>query len=175
MWRWRWRLCELAGVAREQAVAGMRASQPDAGNLTVREYRVGGRAIRFIDAMAANDPDSTRILWERYVGSAATAGVLLHARPDRRLRTRSLCALLADLQAGPYYLTGDTAFAVRCLRQLGVPAERIIPAVAPTLTAVLAAVNTTVKPPVAGGGREVVDASAMEILFAVGNRKGFIG
>jgi poly-gamma-glutamate synthase PgsB/CapB len=153
-------VCEAAGVAREQAMAGMQASQPDVGNLTVREYQVEGHTLRFIDAMAANDPDSTRILWDRYVGTgAAAAGILIHARPDRRLRTRTLSALLAGLQAGPYYLTGDTAFAARCLRQQGIPAERIIPVAVPALNEVLAAVA----------------GSKVEILFAAGNRKGFIG
>ena len=154
-------VCELAGVERQAALAGMRQSQPDSGNLTVYGVEVSGRVVRVIDAMAANDPDSTRILWERYVPDGAAAGILLHARPDRRLRTRTLCALLAGLQASSYHLTGDTNFAARCLRQQGVPAERIIPVAEASLQAVLAAVAGNLPAP--------------QILFAAGNRKGFNG
>jgi len=168
-------VCELAGVDRNEALAGMRASQPDVGNLGIREYRVNGRDIRFIDAMAANDPDSTRILWNRHVGAdTAVSGVLLHSRPDRRLRTRKLCDLLAGLHAGPYYVTGDAAFAVRCLRQRGIAAEQLLPVSVPTLAGVLAAVAATPMPALSD---EVAAGAAptMKILFAAGNRKGFVG
>lgn len=158
-------VCELAGVNRVQALSGMQASQPDVGNLSVHEYRVQGRIIRFIDAMAANDPDSTRILWDRYTGSTAAA-VLLHSRPDRRLRTRTLCELLAGLHAGPYYLTGDTDFAAHCLQQRGIPADRIERVESATLTEVLNAVAASM-PSVSGTRRS-------DTLFAAGNRKGFV-
>lgn len=154
-------VCELAGVDRQAALAGMQRSQPDSGNLAMRGFEVAGHTIRVIDAMAANDPDSTRILWERYAGESGAAAILLHARPDRRLRTRALCAMLADLQARSYYLTGDTAFAARCLRRQGVPAERILPVAEASLQAVLAAVAGNLQQP--------------SVLFAAGNRKGFTG
>ena len=154
-------VCELAGVNRQAALAGMQRSQPDSGNLTMRGVEVAGHTIRVIDAMAANDPDSTRILWERYAGEGGAAAILLHARPDRRLRTLTLCTLLAGLQARSYYLTGDTNLAARCLRQQGVPAERIIPVAEATLQAVLTVVAGNLPPP--------------QVLFAAGNRKGFTG
>ena len=154
-------VCELAGVDRQVALAGMQLSQPDSGNLTMRGVEVAGHTIRVIDAMAANDPDSTRILWERYAGEGDAATVLLHSRTDRRIRTRTLCAMLADLQVRSYYLTGDTTFAARCLRQQGVSAERIIPVEEASLQAVLAAVAGNLPPP--------------QVLFATGNRKGFTG
>lgn len=161
-------VCELAGVDRGQALAGMRSSQPDSGNLTVREYCSGERCVRVIDALAANDPDSTRLLWDKYVGGEAAA-ILLHTRADRRLRTRSLCSRLAGLQAGPYYLTGDTAFAARCLREQGVPARNLVPVARPALEAVLAAI--------AGEAQQepAETAAAPLTLFACGNRKGFAG
>ena len=154
-------VCELAGVDRQAALAGMQSSQPDSGNLTIRGVEVAGHTIRVIDAMAANDPDSTRILWEQYAGEGDAATILLHARPDRRLRTRTLCTLLAELQARSYYLTGDAAFAARCLRQQGVPAERIFPVAEASLQAVLTVVAGNLPPP--------------QVLFAAGNRKGFTG
>ena len=165
-------VCKLAGVERQPALAGMRASAPDTGNLTVREYSCNGRAIRFIDAMAANDPDSTRILWERYVGAAGNAAaVLLHARADRRVRTHKLCGMLTAVHDGLFYLTGDIGYAAKCLRRQGVAAANIVPVPAPSLSAVLAAVTQ------ACGQRaqdSVGSAPVGMILFAAGNRKGFV-
>lgn len=159
------KVCELAGVDRDTALRGMQGSQPDAGNLTVRSYVVNGRRIRLIDAMAANDPDSTRILWQRHVGNGAgAAGVLLHSRPDRRPRTRQLSAMFAPMHQGLFFLTGDTAFAARCLREAGVAPDRLLPVGRPALAEVLAAVTSVLPAP--PGGEEAV-------VFAAGNRKGF--
>ena len=158
-------VCELAGVSRAVALEAMQASQPDVGNLAVRELPLprGGK-LRFVDALAANDPDSTEILWRRYVDGAADA-VLLHARADRRLRTESLCRLLAGLHDGPFYLTGDAQFAARCLRRLGVADERIVPVGQASLAAVTEQLLQT---------RRQGQDSAVYTLFAAGNRKGFV-
>ena len=165
-------VCKLAGVDRQQALAGMRASAPDAGNLTVREYSRNGHAIRFIDAMAANDPDSTRILWERHVGAANnTAAVLLHARADRRVRTHKLCAMLTTVHDGLFYLTGDIGYAAKCLRRQGVAAANIVPVPASNLAAVL----TAVAPACGERARDNAGSAPVGmILFAAGNRKGFV-
>lgn len=156
---------ELAGVPRAAALAAMQASQPDVGNLTVRELPLpGGGRLRFIDAMAANDPDSTAILWQRYVGGAADA-VLLHARADRRLRTEKLCERLAELHAGVFYLCGDSGFAVDCLRRQGVSEDRLVRVGEASLAAVAERLVRHVPP--------VQHVSSLT-LFAAGNRKGFV-
>ena len=158
-------VCELAGVLRPQALAAMQASQPDSGNLTVRQLPLpGALSLRFVDALAANDPESTQILWRRYVNGTAD-GVLLHSRADRRLRTESLCTLLAGLHDGSFYLTGDAAFAARCLRRLGVADGRIVPVGQASLAAVTEQLLRT--------NRQGQDA-AVFTLFAAGNRKGFV-
>jgi len=158
-------VCELAGVPRAAALAAMQASQPDVGNLVVRELPLpqGGR-LRFVDALAANDPDSTEILWRRYIAGAADA-VLLHARADRRLRTEKLCERLAGLHAGVFYLSGDSGFAATCLRRLGVEGERLVRLDEATLAAVAQQV-----------GRRIpsVQSDRNFTLFAAGNRKGFV-
>lgn len=154
-------VCELAGVDKTTALAGMRLALPDRGNLTVRDFTVHGRRIRMINAMAANDPDSTLILWHRYATTETVAGVLLNARRDRRLRTRELSRLLAGLWPGPYYLAGDAGFAADCLQQAGVDAALIAVLPSPTQAAALEAVAAGMNRP-AG------------ILFAAGNMKGFV-
>ena len=154
------RVCELAGIPREIALSGMKASAPDAGNLTVQEHIVGNRRIRVVDATAANDPDSTQIIWRRYVENhSPVAGILLHSRMDRRIRTIGLCDLFGKLHAGPYFLTGDMVFAERQLKKAGVAAERIVRVPEATLSAVLTQVSKSMT------GLEGT-------LFAAGNRKG---
>ena len=155
------KVCELAEVSREVALAGMRASLPDGGNVTVQEHVVGRNRIRVVDATAANDPDSTQILWRRYVTeSSAVAGILLHSRMDRRVRTMGLCALFGQLHAGPYFLTGDTRFAAKQLQKAGVSVHNIVRVPEATLGAVLARISATME-------------TSEGTLFAAGNRKGF--
>ena len=158
-------VCELAGASRAVALEAMQASQPDVGNLAVRELPLprGGK-LRFVDALAANDPDSTEILWRRYVDGAADA-VLLHARADRRLRTEKLCERLVVLHQGVFYLSGDSGFAAACLRRLGVDDERLVRLDEATLAAVTEQVRRRI--PAAQTDGEVT-------LFAAGNRKGFV-
>ncbi len=171
------KVCELAGVERMQALAAMQSSRPDAGNLTVKQLSVDGvGTLRLIDAMAANDPDSTRILWQRYIENSAiedniTTAVLLHSRADRRLRTLTLCKLLTGLNHGCFYLTGDIFFAERCLRRMGVGSDRIISVGEPSLCAVLQAVQPTAK------NTQITEGTPTGYcftLFAAGNRKGFV-
>ena len=68
----------LAGAERESALAGMRAHLPDPGAFALRRLaRKGGGSILVADALAANDPDSTAILWER------SLKVLARIRPPK--------------------------------------------------------------------------------------------
>lgn len=172
------KVCELAGVPQELALAGMRSAAPDPGNLHLTHLDVAGKKIRLVDALAANDPDSTLWLWHRYVPAQIPAVVFLNCRPDRKLRTVQLCRAFteqvgagaaftgrqAELPAGTnsviaYIVTGDTVFAREILGRQGVPADKVfaLPGTATfaELTAVLAQLS----------GRELT-------VFAAGNIKG---
>ena len=143
----------------------MQSSRQDPGNLRVNMMRTEtGLPVRWIDAMAANDPDSTRILWNRYVAGQAD-GVLLNARSDRRLRTRSLCSVLAEQHSGLFYLTGDKVYAAECLLRQGVSATRLRRLEEASRRSVLAAIGRD-------GAREGTAGSCF-VLFAAGNYKGF--
>ena len=56
------KVCEIAGVAPDAALKGMRDSAPDAGNLTISKRLVANKELVFINAFAANDPESTLFL-----------------------------------------------------------------------------------------------------------------
>lgn len=112
--------CEAAGVPREAALRGMREAAPDVGNTWTGVFLVGGRRVRFTDALAANDPESTLMLWKKAEAEdGEETFVVLNARADRRPRTMQLCRALAAVHAGPFVATGDARFAARHLAAAG--------------------------------------------------------
>lgn len=114
-------VCELAGVDRQTALNGMRQAQPDPGNVTVRAIRLDTKTVTLVNAFAANDPESTLILWNRYVASRhGSRAILLNCRRDRKYRTAQLCRELAKVHQGSYIVTGDTAFARPLLVNCGI-------------------------------------------------------
>lgn len=117
-------VCNLAGVETTTALKGMQQAAPDAGNLHVNLVTLAGKTVRCIDALAANDPDSTAWLWEQYVGRGKQAVVLLNCRPDRKLRTVQLCELLGKMAAA-FILTGDITFAKNILQKQNYPQTQI--------------------------------------------------
>ena len=119
------KVCQLAGVTPEVAVQGMRQSQPDAGNLHLVAVREAGREFTFVDALAANDPESTLWLWQQYMPEQGAKAILLNCRADRQYRSRQLCAILAKLETEAFILTGDTLFAQEALQQAGVNKNKI--------------------------------------------------
>lgn len=93
------KVCELAGVPREVALAGMWAARPDPGVLRVYRIRLGGRHIFFANAFAANDADSTGRTWERCRSMEMLRGLpvmgVLNGRSDRALRSAELVEFAA--------------------------------------------------------------------------------
>ncbi len=150
-------VCELAGVDRPTALAGMRQAEPDLGNVSLHTFPVAGKTVTLVNALAANDPESTRLLWQQYVEGAAA--VLLNCRPDRKYRTTQLAATFAAIHRGPYLVAGDCAFGRRQLVNCGVDpgAIRLLPP-SPALADVLAAAGEV--------------AGERLTLFAAGNVRG---
>ena len=86
------KVCELAGVKREAALKGMVESKPDPGALSFTELKFGEKKNTFINALAANDPDSTLMAWEICLERVKRSGicVFLNTRDDRRYRTMQM-------------------------------------------------------------------------------------
>jgi poly-gamma-glutamate synthase PgsB/CapB len=57
--------CEEVGVDREIALRGMWRAKPDPGAMTEAQVDFFGRHIVFVNGFAANDPISTRYIWEQ--------------------------------------------------------------------------------------------------------------
>jgi poly-gamma-glutamate synthase PgsB/CapB len=119
-------VCRQAGVGESAAIAGMRGAAPDPGNVTVERWAHRGLTVTFINALAANDAESTTYLWQRYVaGDERNVAVLLNCRADRKYRTVKLCEALARFHKGAYILAGDAGFARANLLRNGVARDSL--------------------------------------------------
>lgn len=119
------KVCELAGVERKTAIEGMRLATPDAGNLKVNIVAMQNGKAKFINALAANDPESTKLLWDNFVKEDESVIVFLNCRKDREYRTLQLGKLFSQMNIGYFILAGDTAGAKAMLVKQGVDANQI--------------------------------------------------
>jgi gamma-polyglutamate synthase len=89
-------------IPREKAMQGMYESHPDVGAL--RFYRVyeANKEVRFVNALAANDPESTLAIWERVkeiYPNPDTIIMMLNTRADRFDRSLQLLEMIgANIQ-----------------------------------------------------------------------------
>jgi poly-gamma-glutamate synthase PgsB/CapB len=87
------RLLERLGIDRQTAIEGMWAGPPDPGALTEHVMDFFGREVVFVNAFAANDPQSTSAIWnimaDRYRDVDKVVAVF-NLRADRADRTRQL-------------------------------------------------------------------------------------
>lgn len=139
-------VCSHLGVARATALQGMWSASPDPGVLRSYTVLVGSKSVDFVNAFAANDPDSTRLIWSRLGLDHQEPGVrriiLANCRGDRLQRSGQIAELVGrGLSADQVVLTGEgTALVAQralsfglspdCLHDLGgMDAARIVPRV----------------------------------------------
>jgi poly-gamma-glutamate synthase PgsB/CapB len=109
-------VCQHLGVKREDAIRGMHEANPDPGVLRRFKIETQSKTIEFVNAFAANDPDSYRLIWEmlkihREPGKALI--VLVNSRRDRIQRAEQLGELIAsDLDADYFIITGEYTHAL---------------------------------------------------------------
>lgn len=129
------RACELAGVPREVALAGMASAAGDPGSMTVRKVTLGGADYVFGNAFAANDRDSTLAAWRLFSDMAEacsesplSTAVIMNNRSDRLPRIGEMAELIAqEIRPSMVFLVGESGrLAVRALRRAGMPAERVV-------------------------------------------------
>ena len=130
-------VCEYLGVSRGAALAGMSRFKPDPYDAAA--YELPGGAV-FVNAMSANDPQSTGMLLDRYRGGAQTGAgdvshgdhpksigaveptengrlyIVLNCRADRGYRTKLMIDFIKTVKPDGVYLMGDAAAAGRRLR-----------------------------------------------------------
>lgn len=124
-------VCAHLGVERGRALAGMHAATPDPGALRRCAVISGEKEVTFVNAFAANDPDSTLLIWQRLGFDRPVPGtiriVLANCRADRLQRSGQLADLIAgNLRADRAVLTGQgTELVAWRAVQRGYPAEHL--------------------------------------------------
>jgi poly-gamma-glutamate synthase PgsB/CapB len=124
------RVCEHLGVPPDTALEGMVQAKPDMGVLTVWAHRGERVSIHFVNAFAANDPDSIALIWNRLKDkreSYREVFILLNLRKDRIYRSSSLAELISStLSNDGIFLVGDyTATVAMNLASRGVKSSMI--------------------------------------------------
>jgi poly-gamma-glutamate synthase PgsB/CapB len=90
-------VCEQVGVDRNTALKGMYKAIPDAGALNRYKVETYNKTINFYNAFAANDPQSTLMIWKKLKEEAGLDGtkiILLNTRHDRMDRARQLAEMV---------------------------------------------------------------------------------
>lgn len=119
------------GVPRETALQGMYRSEPDCGALKLFRVSEGERRMTFVNALAANDPESTLAIWETIRARQPKDSVsifVLNTRQDRFERSVQLVEMVQeDTVYERLILIGqccDRMMTV-CYKH-GLPAEKVI-------------------------------------------------
>jgi poly-gamma-glutamate synthase PgsB/CapB len=123
-------VCEHLGVSRAEALRGMHNALPDPGVLRIFTIQHYEKEIEFVNAFAANDPDSYIIIWNmlKYrFNEQKKVIILVNCRKDRIQRTESLAELIAkNLPADHFILVGEfTTALLNKAVALGLPASKI--------------------------------------------------
>jgi len=90
-------VCEHLGIQRNTALKGMYKANPDAGVLRLSKVNAYNKRINFYNAFAANDPQSTLMIWQQVkeqIGLKELKIILLNTRQDRLDRARQLTGMV---------------------------------------------------------------------------------
>jgi poly-gamma-glutamate synthase PgsB/CapB len=104
-------VCRQLGVDRETALKGMYTAIPDEGVLTRSVIQEEGKTITFYNAFAANDPESSLMIWNNIMKQSPDVSqkvIMLNTREDRLDRARQLTEMIGiSLDADFVVLVGQ--------------------------------------------------------------------
>jgi poly-gamma-glutamate synthase PgsB/CapB len=125
-------VCQHAGIDRETALKGMYLAIPDAGALMAFRVEAFQKHLVFYNAFAANDPDSTLLVWQKIrdeIGFEGQRIILLNTRQDRLYRAEQLAEMTGrKIKDGADYLIliGQSTDVVENMAiGFGVPGKKI--------------------------------------------------
>jgi poly-gamma-glutamate synthase PgsB/CapB len=145
------------GVPREKALQRMYVHQPDPGVLVELMVKRLNGTMYFYNALAANDPDSSLIIWNMALSRRKFPGtILLIIRADREQRTEGFARILGmTMTAQRYVIAGSPVEYVRGqLRKNGVADDAII---------------TLEKPDAKDVVKAIYNFSGDQVMVAMGN------
>ena len=100
-------VCQALGIERSDALQGMQALAPEVGATRVQSVDFFGRDIIFVNAFAANDPDSTKMIWEKVVdhyGKDRYKVAVVNCRFDRPQRSQQLAEVAGQWTPADHYV-----------------------------------------------------------------------
>jgi poly-gamma-glutamate synthase PgsB/CapB len=104
-------VCRHFGIDRRSALNGMYAMNPDPGVMRKYAFSIDGKSVEFINAFAANDPDSYRTIWgmlDIHRSTDKKLIVLVNSRIDRIQRAEQLGEFIArEIEADYFVVSGD--------------------------------------------------------------------
>ena len=104
-------VCEHFGVDRQSALEGMYEIKPDPGALRKYSVEQDGKSIEFVNAFAANDPESYLKIWDMlhiHRGADKKLIVLVNSRLDRIQRAEQLGEFIAkEIEADYFIVCGE--------------------------------------------------------------------
>ena len=103
------KVCLSLGVDRKMALDGMLDTIPDPGSLFIWDIKNKKNNCKFISGFAANDPSSTKMVWNLVSKRFnAKSCIFLNTRNDRRYRTIQLMELvLKDIKPDLFIVRAD--------------------------------------------------------------------
>ncbi|MFQ5904213.1 MAG: hypothetical protein ACE5JO_11030, partial [Candidatus Binatia bacterium] len=122
-------VCEHLGLDTERVLKGMMRVRKDPGALGFYLLQKGKKTLTFVNAFAANDSQSTEIIWQKlnqegYLKRPVI--VIFNSRRDRPLRTLQFSHYLATKDVIAVLLIGQaTRLAKRLLLKAGYPEAKI--------------------------------------------------
>ncbi len=126
-------VCQQVGVDRKTALKGMYTAIPDAGVLTRHTVDSFHKRMVFYNAFAANDPDSTLLVWQKIrdeIGFDGARIVLLNTRQDRLYRAQQLAEMVGtklNNQVDFLMLIGQSTEVVENMAiSSGVPKSKVV-------------------------------------------------
>jgi gamma-polyglutamate synthase len=124
-------VCSDLGIDRETALKGMWKAPPDPGVMTIFRISFFGRQIYFVNGFAANDPESSELLWnmalERFP-DAEKRIMIFNCRSDRPNRSEQLGKACVSWRPADHYLLigSGTYFLARSAIGSGLPDKKIV-------------------------------------------------
>ena len=125
------KVCEDIGVERTRALSGMWKAPPDPGVMTISHIRFFGRDIHFVNAFAANDPQSTQQLWSMALDKFPDVErriAIFNCRADRPTRSQQLGRACVHWQpADSYLLMGSATYLfLKSAMSEGMPLKKML-------------------------------------------------
>jgi len=100
-------VCRYLGVDEKTAFNAMYATTPDPGVLRVYTINLNGKKIKLINALAANDPESTYSIWKSVDKNFPEINLHINSRKDRIFRSLQFAQFIKNFNADHYILTGS--------------------------------------------------------------------